>query len=188
MARRAPAPASSTGFASDNVEGIEVFLGFAQEALADPQALRSRMSGEADEDAVIMVLKEARAADEAAVAAHPDAPACFRWQGNLDGRQIVTVDFARGEWSRRHCFGDPSWAGPTEVAALPGTPGKCVVRYLDGSHRGWMYVSQQPSAENGHVLEIMMEDHGPRAVWARHRSALGACVMTRAGRVSARWR
>ena len=149
------------GFASDNVEGIEVFLGFAEECLRAPESLRQRMAEEADADRIEAVLSAAQRNDDAAVTEQPDAPVCFSWTGNLDGRTLVTVNFADGTWSAKHCFGDPTSANAAEVTVPPATPGRCAVKYLDGAHRGWAYVVQQPAEDNGNTLVLMLEDRVP---------------------------
>ena len=81
---------------TETVQGIEVFLEFAERGLNDLKTTEADMARRLDDDGVTKLLQEARDSDGAAIDAASDASQVFRWRGAVDGRSILHIDVAQG--------------------------------------------------------------------------------------------
>ncbi len=149
------------GFHSTNTQGIRVFLDFARKGLRDLAALRADFAEGLDDAGVRALLARSQAENRRTVETQPDAPLVLRWRGNIDGREILRVNFAERTSSMEHCYGDGPSQRECRIEPLPGAPGAVAVKYTRGEERGWAHVLEQATKENGYTLTVLLEDRRP---------------------------
>jgi len=142
---------------NSNVQGIDEFVRFAADGLKDIDAAEKAMSEAPDEEGVIELLREARERYETA-AASADSVEVGRWFGSVDGRSILNVAVETGVCTIENLLGDHAQQDEFDFATRDVTKGEYVVKLTMARDRGWAYILQQPSAENGNVLRVMLDD------------------------------
>jgi len=150
-----------TGRLTQIVQGIEVFLTFARRGLDEPDALRAELAEAPDEAAVARVLDQARERDERLIESATNARLCARWQGIVDGRDVLRISLTERTWSLEPLLGDDAITHACSIEERPSGPGRFAVRIVLGGVRGWAHILEQPSESNGHVLSVLLDDRLP---------------------------
>ena len=109
-----------------------------------------------------------------ALGAAPDAVKVLSWEGNVDGRELVTV-FPDDRVEAEHVAADPM-SGMSYRFYAPAPAGwRVVVKPIEA--RGWAYVVEQPGAANGGRIVFCVDDpQDGRAVYRLELYAVPAKV------------
>jgi hypothetical protein len=146
---------------TETVQGIEVFLEFAERGLNDLKTTEADMARRLDDDGVTKLLQEARDSDGAAIDAASDASQVFRWRGAVDGRSILHIDVAQGTVTIQHLLGDSAQQTEFLHSDMPQSSGRFCARLTQSQERGWSYILEQPSDANNNTLSVLMDDNLP---------------------------
>ncbi len=151
----------SSFMAADNVQGIVEFLRFAKLGLEDVDRLKEQMANAPDEEEMQRIIEEAKKRDESLIEQNPDALLFARWKGIIDGRDLFRIDVDKGVCTIEHLLGDSASGREFDIAPRPSGPGRYAVKLVEGQERGWGYIVEQPSDENGNLLLLLMNDDLP---------------------------
>lgn len=133
--------------------GIETFIGLADQGLSDLEAYRSRLEEAPNEFEKEEILSSARKTDEKLVT-RPSARKILYFEADVDGAELVIV---RGrELSTRHLADEMTVGIRYEFCEPLPKGGFLAIRPIEV--RGWAYVAEQPSPENGHTGKILVLD------------------------------
>jgi hypothetical protein len=133
---------------------IELFIENAKGFLEDPDRAEERLRSAPTEEEILRMLETAEESDRRELEAHPEAVKIMYWEGNVDGKELITVKGR--EVSLRHLVDEP----PTEVryelyAEIPQRS-RLVIERIEA--RGYVCVVEQPSEENGWSARIFVSD------------------------------
>ncbi len=137
--------------------GIKEFLKLARRALIDPDGLEQLLATSPTTGEVEELVRQHMDKEEK-LASRPDAKMILRWEGVVDGRDILHV---KGETIQiEHLLAEPihdvKYVFYEPVAAAPARYAVKRIRC-----RGAALVLENPSSDNGYTLKIYLDDTAP---------------------------
>jgi hypothetical protein len=138
--------------------GIRIFLDIARRALANREKLENEMKNAPTAEEIERKLKAAKSHDDVLARQYPQAQTFFSWTAAVDGREVLVLQGDK--------LSDEHWVAnyPENVQVhvlrpLPQQPLDYFIVRQAG--RGWMSLLEAPSAKNGWMAKILVDDPLP---------------------------
>jgi hypothetical protein len=145
---------------AEQVQGINVFLGFARKGLDDLAGLITTMRSAPDDQGLRELFDRRRAEESELLAENPDAPTIVTWSGRIDGRDVLKFGLSDSTYVLDHYLGDPG-AAESWTVTTPDGPGRPVVEVVRGGERSHVYILEEPGEANNNTLTVLIEDTTP---------------------------
>jgi len=133
--------------------GIDTFLEIADRGITDLEDYGAFLKRQPTEEQVEDMIEQSRLMDEELIK-NNDLEKLLRFEADVDGIEVLTIE--KDQLQTEHIASEQSRILGYEISRPFPEEARIVLRPIEA--RGTVYVAQQPSAENGGVTKIAIED------------------------------